>query len=67
MSWCLIPSKSLEFKKGLKDGTIDPAKLAAMDSVARHAFLSKFVGEENSTQVNSLFESRLLLKNQKAG
>ena len=38
-----------------------------MSSEERNAFLSKIVGRDNALQVNSLFESKLLLKNQKAG
>jgi len=56
-----------KIKKALKDGTIDPVKLAGMASEARHKFLSGFVGENNAKQINSLFESKLLLKNQKQG
>lgn len=67
MAWCLIKQKADEFKKGLRDGTINPNTLTEMSGVERRDFLSKFVGEENSKQVNSLFESKLLLKNQKAG
>ena len=65
--WCLIPEKVQEFKVALKDGTINPFKLADMTSDERRDFLEKFVGKDNGIQVNSLFESKLLLKNQKAG
>lgn len=67
MAWCLVKSESDKFKKALKDGDIDPVKLAGMSSLERRTFLGKFVGEENSKQINSLFEGKLLLKNQKAG
>ena len=67
MSWCLTLANTEKFKKGLKDGAIDPAKLVAMTSAERNAFFAKIVGEENAQQVNALFESKLLLKNQKAG
>src|SRR3990167_8711640 len=65
--WCLTKENVDRFKIALKDGTINPFKMASLASEDRHAFLSKFVGEENALQVNSLFESKLLLKNQKAG
>ena len=46
---------------------IDPVELANMPtSLARREFLTKYVGDK-ATQVNALFESKLLLKNQKAG
>ena len=67
MSWCLIKKYADEFRKALKDGTINPEKLASMTSKQRNEFLGKYVGEENAQQINALFESKLLLKNQKAG
>lgn len=66
-AWCLLPEHVDRFKKGLKDREIDPVKLAALDSVARRDFFESFVGKENAQEVNALFESKLLLKNQKAG
>jgi len=66
MAFCITKEKVLEFKKALRDGRIDPIKLAGMSSEARNAFLKNFVGD-NATKVNALFESKLLLKNQKAG
>ena len=65
--FCLLPEYVDAFKKGLRDRQIDPAKLATLSSEERHAFLGNFVGKDNALQVNSLFESKLLLKNQKAG
>jgi hypothetical protein len=67
MAWCLIKKYADAFRKALKDGTIDPSKLVTMDSATRRAFLATYVGEENAQNVNSLFESKLLLKNQQAG
>jgi len=64
-TFCLMKPDVEKIKKALKDGTIDPVKMAGMASEARHKFLSSFVGETNAKQVNSLFESKLLLKNQK--
>ncbi len=65
--WCLIPKVVDAFKQSLKDGTINPLKLAEMTSEVRHKFLEGIVGKDNALQVNSLFESKLLLQNQKAG
>jgi hypothetical protein len=62
-SWCLIPERVQAFKQALVDKTIDPQKLAQMTSEERHSAISKVVGEDNATQVNSLFEKNLLLKN----
>lgn len=66
-SWCLIPEYVTKFKQGLKDGSISPEKLSQMASEERNKYLSQFVGGDNAKQVNSLFESKLLLKNQQAG
>ena len=68
MAWCLTKENSLKFKRALKSGALSPEKLANMASSAkRQEFLATFVGKDNAQQVNSLFESKLLLKNQKRG
>lgn len=64
--FCLIPEAVTKFKNGLKDGSISPEKLSRMTSEERNKFLEGVVGKD-ATNVNSLFESKLLLKNQKAG
>ena len=66
-TFCLTSDKVLAFKKGLKNREIDPQKLMNMTSEERRSFIAKFVGQDNAKDVNSLFESKLLLKNQKAG
>lgn len=65
--FCLLPQKVQEFKKALASREIDPAKLNKMTSEERRNFLAKYVGKDNAVQVNSLFESKLLLKNIRAG
>ena len=67
MAWCLTKIEADKFKKALKEGAIDPFSLSQMESLKRREFLSKFVGEENAQNVNALFESKLLLKNQQRG
>lgn len=66
-TWCLVRDQADKFIKGLRSGEIDPIKMASMTSEERHSYLAKFVGSENAKQVNSLFESKLLLKNQQQG
>lgn len=66
-NFCLIPAQVDKFMGALRSGKIDPAKLADMTSEERHQFFSNIVGEENAKGVNSLFESKLLLKNQQLG
>lgn len=67
MAWCLLPVHVEKFKEDLRNGEIDPIKLAGMSSLERHKFFSGKFGEENATNINSLFESKLLLKNQIQG
>ena len=66
-AFCLIKEQADKFKKGLKSGEISPEKMGEMTSAERRAYLEGFVGKENAKQVNALFESKLLLKNKKAG
>lgn len=66
-AFCLTPEYTAKFRKALEDGDIDPARLIIMSSADRSAFLSNIVGKENAFDVNALFESKLLLKNQQAG
>jgi hypothetical protein len=64
-AFCLMPEAVDKFKRGFVDGSIDPYKLNKMTSKDRHTFFSKLVGEDNAKGVNSLFESKILLKNQR--
>lgn len=66
-NFCLLPQAVDAFKAKLIDGTINPAKLTKMTSKERHDFFKEIVGEENAKGVNSLFESKMLLKNQQRG
>ena len=67
MSFCLPIEQTKKFIQALKDGVIDPTKLGDMSSADRHTFFSKIVGEADAKEVNAMFESKLLLKNQQAG
>lgn len=67
MSWCLTKDNSRKFKEALKNGELDPFKLSDMESIKRRELFAKYVGVENAREVNALFESKLILKNQKAG
>lgn len=67
MSFCLPRAFASEFLKALQDGRVDPDKLSAMESADRRAFFEKIVGKDNAQPVNALFESKLLLKDQKRG
>jgi len=65
--FCLIKKYSDEFKNALVSGKINPDELIKMDTPSREKYLSQFVGDFNAKNVNSLFESKLLLKNQQKG
>ncbi|MDD5726297.1 MAG: hypothetical protein PHC53_02695 [Patescibacteria group bacterium] len=67
MPYCLVKPLADAFKKALVEGKIDPQKLADMTSKERHAFFEEIVGKDNAGQVNSLFESKLLLKDVERG
>lgn len=66
-NFCLMPDAARKFKQGLVDGTLNPERLADMSSEARNELFGQFVGPNNAKAVNSAFESKLLLKNQKQG
>jgi len=65
--YCLPSNLANKFIEKLKDGSIDPANLADMSSEGRRVFFQTFMGEIHSKYTNSLFESKLLLKNQQQG
>lgn len=65
--FCLMPQALDNFKAAIADGRVNPAKLAEMTSAERRKVFDGIVGENASKEVNSLFESKLLLKNQQAG
>lgn len=67
MAFCLTKQTKENFKKALKNREIDPFKMANMTSIERRTFLEAYVGKENAPKVNALYESKILLKNQKAG
>ena len=65
--FCLTKEKTEEFKRLIKNGTLDPFKMNAMTSAQRRVLFAKYFGDLNAKHINALFESKLLLKNQKRG
>lgn len=65
--FCLTKDSIEKFLGGIKSGKLDPAKLAELSSEERRTAMEEFVGAENAKQVNTMFESKLLLKNQQQG
>jgi hypothetical protein len=66
MAFCLTGKYADQFIEKLKSGEIDPAKLSKMTSQERRDFF-RFAGPMNASNINALFESKLLLKNQQQG
>jgi hypothetical protein len=64
MGFCLVKKDADAFREALKSGKINPEKLAEMSSKERREFFEEIVGKENAKDVNNLFESKMLLKNQ---
>lgn len=66
-TWCLIKPLANKFRNMLVSGEITPQKLNDMTSKERRNFFAKNFGEENAKQMNTLFEKKILLKNQQRG
>ncbi len=66
-SFCLVPQLADQFIAKLKTGELDPAKLSEMSSEQRRSAFKEFLGDADAHEVNLLFESKLLLKNQQQG
>lgn len=67
MGFCLPKEFANKFLEALKDGKIDPDKLADMSSADRVKFLEPIVGKDDVHEVNAQLESKLLLLDQKRG
>lgn len=67
MPYCLPKHLANKFIDGLKDGSINPGRLSEMSSLERRTFFQTLMGEIHAKHTNSLFESKLLLKNQQRG
>lgn len=61
--WCLIPQLADRFKQDIVSGVVNPDKLSNMTSAERRAFFTERFGEANAKEMNTIFESKLLLKN----
>ena len=65
--WCIPKHVSQQFLDKIRSGEITPEKLISMSSKERNEYFSKIFGDVNAPKVNSLFESKLLLKGQQQG
>ena len=66
-NFCLPEEITNKLKKAIKSGEIDIEKLSSASSEYRVNFFKQFMNERNAKEVVALFESKLLLKNQKRG
>jgi hypothetical protein len=63
--WCLPKKQAEEFLNRIKNGQVTLEKLYSLKSTAdRRAFFEPLVGAENAKQLNTMFEQKLLLKDQ---
>jgi hypothetical protein len=68
MAFCLLPKQADALKNAIRNGEIDIQKLALSSSEERRAFFKTYFNEDRiAKEINTLFESKLLLKNQKRG
>lgn len=66
-AWCLPPKLANAFVEALRSGELSPENLIGMTSAERREAFAKFVGDGEAARVNAEFESKLLLKDQRAG
>ncbi|MDD3999868.1 MAG: hypothetical protein PHX62_03120, partial [Bacilli bacterium] len=66
-TYCLIKPLADKIKQMIKSGEIDIDKLSSMTSKERNDYFKELLGERNAKETNALFESKLLLKNQRLG
>lgn len=62
---CLPRLEASKFTDAIISGKINPEELANLSSAERRAAIASIIGEDSAKIVNSLFESKMLLKNQK--
>jgi len=65
--FCLHKDEVVKFKRALKDRTLDPERLVEMSSDERRQAFADVIGKGNAQAVNSVFESKMLLKNVQQG
>lgn len=65
--FCLPKNYADKFRNALVSGKIVPEKLSKLSSQERREFFEEIVGKEDAREVNAMYESKLLLKDQKRG
>lgn len=64
-AYCLPKALSSVFLQKIMDGSLNPVELKNLSTAERRAKFAEFLGDENAKDVNTLFETKLLLPNQK--
>lgn len=67
MAFCLPKKYSRIFLQALKNKELDPWELKNLSSADRREKFSEYFGNDMAKEVNALFESKLLLKDQQRG
>ena len=68
MNVCLSKEPINKFLNAIQSGSLDVDELAGMaSSEARREVFEQYVGKKAASEVNAMFESKLLLKNQERG
>lgn len=63
-NYCLPKKFTSVFLKAIQDGSLDINDLKNSSSAERRAKLADLLGDDNAKEVNTLFEEKLLVKNQ---
>ncbi len=65
---CLTKEEKDQFLKGVKSGEINPDVINGLTSTeARESFFAKYIPKDRVKDVVTIFEKKMLLKNQQAG
>jgi hypothetical protein len=68
MPFCLLPQQADKFKNAIRNGEINIEKLSQSSTEERRSFFQSYFKDERvAKEINTLFESKLILKNQKLG
>src|SRR5260221_9137005 len=65
--YCLPKFAKEAFLKAIQSGEVKPAELEGMKTEDRRAFFADIVGKDNAKDLNTLFESKMILKYRSEG
>lgn len=61
-NYCLPSALVRSFLSGIHNGDLDVFNLQNLSSADRHAKIAQYIGDDHASEVNALFEQKLLLK-----